>query len=29
VETSYEDGVLSFRVGDEDNPACYYLIVAD
>lgn len=29
VETTYEDGVLSFRVGDENNPACYYLIVAD
>lgn len=26
---TYEDGVLSFRIGDELNPACYYLIVAD
>ena len=29
IPTVYEDGVLSFRVGDENNPACYYLIVAD
>jgi len=29
LDTVYEDGVLSFRVGDENNPACYYLIVAD
>lgn len=29
IPTTYEDGVLSFRVGDENNPACYYLIVAD
>lgn len=29
IPTTYEDGILSFRVGDENNPACYYLIVAD
>ena len=29
IPTTYEDGVLRFRVGDENNPACYYLIVAD
>ena len=28
-DTSYEDGVLTIHVGDNDNPACYYLIVAD
>ena len=27
--TTYEDGILSFRIGDELNPACHYLIVAD
>ncbi len=27
--TTYENGILSFRIGDELNPACYYLIVAD
>ena len=29
VPTKYEDGVLSFTVGDEENPACYYLIVKE
>ena len=29
VPARWEDGWLSFRVGDENNPACYYLIVAD
>ena len=29
VPTTYEDGVLSFTVGDEENPACYYLIVKE
>ncbi len=27
--TTYEDGWLSFPVGDELNPACYYLIVKE
>jgi len=29
VPTTYENGVLSFTVGDEENPACYYLIVKE
>jgi len=29
IPTVYENGVLSFRVGDEENPSCYYLIVED
>jgi hypothetical protein len=29
IKTTYEDGYLCFRVGDENNPACYYLIVED
>lgn len=29
LPTQYEDGILTFRVGDEDNPAPYYLIVED
>lgn len=29
VPTTYEDGVLSFEIGDELNPACYYLIVKE
>jgi hypothetical protein len=29
INTTYEDGYLCFRVGDENNPACYYLIVED
>ena len=27
--TTYEDGMLSFHVGDSNNPACYYLIVKE
>ena len=27
--TTYEDGYLSFNIGDENNPACYYLIVKE
>ena len=27
--TTYEDGVLSFNIGDEQNPACFYLIVKE
>lgn len=29
IPTTYEDGVLSFTVGNEENPACYYLIVKE
>ncbi len=29
LPTTYEDGILSFRIGDEMNPACYYLIVKE
>ena len=29
LPTTYEDGVLTFRVVDEENPSPYYLIVAD
>ena len=29
MPTTYEDGWLSFRVGDMNNPACYYLIVKE
>ena len=29
VPTTYEDGVLSFEIGDELNPAIYYLIVKE
>jgi hypothetical protein len=29
IPTEYEDGILSFTVGDEENPACYYLIVKE
>lgn len=29
VHTTYEDGYLCFRLGDQDNPACYYLLVKD
>lgn len=29
LETTYEDGYLSFNIGDENNPACYYLIVKE
>lgn len=27
--TTYEDGWLSFHIGDTNNPACYYLIVKE
>jgi len=29
IPTTYEDGYLKFRIGDEQNPACYYLIVKE
>ena len=29
VPTTWENGILSFTVGDEENPACYYLIVKE
>ena len=29
VPTTYEDGYLCFEIGDELNPACYYLIVKE
>jgi len=29
IPTKYENGILSFRVGNEDNPSPYYLIVED
>ncbi len=29
VPTTYENGILSFEIGDELNPACYYLIVKE
>ena len=29
VPTTWENGVLRFTVGDEENPACYYLIVKE
>lgn len=29
LATTYEDGYLSFNIGDENNPACYYLIVKE
>ena len=29
MPTTYEDGWLTFRIGDDNNPACYYLIVKD
>ena len=29
LPTTYENGVLSFEIGDENNPACYYLIVKE
>lgn len=29
IATTYENGVLSFAVGGEENPACYYLIVKE
>ena len=29
LQTTYEDGWLSFRIGDDNNPSCYYLIVKE
>ena len=29
LSTTYEDGWLTFNIGDENNPACYYLIVKE
>ena len=29
VVTTYEDGYLSFHLGDEANASCYYLIVKE
>ena len=29
LPTTYEDGYLSFHIGDAKNPACYYLIVKE
>ena len=29
LDTTYEDGWLTFDIGDENNPACYYLIVKE
>ena len=29
ILTTYEDGYLCFHIGDEQNPACYYLIVKE
>jgi len=29
LATTYEDGWLCFNIGDENNPACYYLIVKE
>ena len=29
VPTTYENGILSFEIGDQLNPACYYLIVKE
>ena len=29
LETTCEDGWLTFNIGDENNPACYYLIVKE
>jgi len=29
LATKYEDGVLTFHIGDANNPACYYLIVKE
>ena len=27
IPTTYENGELKFRIGDEKNPSCYYLLV--
>jgi len=29
LPTTYTDGVLSFHIGDMNNPACYYLVVEE
>jgi len=29
LQSTYEDGVLTFSIGDENDPACYYLLVED
>ena len=29
LPTTYEDGILSFEIGDDLDPACYYLIVRE
>ena len=29
IPTTYEDGILSFRIGNATDPACYYLIVKE
>ncbi len=29
IPTTYENGILSFRIGNDDNPSPYYLIVED
>jgi len=30
LPTTYdEEGFLNFRIGDDNNPACYYLIVME
>jgi len=29
LQTTYENGILSFHIGDINNPACYYLIVKE
>ena len=29
LSTTYENGEISFRIGDEMNPACYYLIIKE
>ncbi|MBE6981344.1 MAG: hypothetical protein E7437_03360 [Ruminococcaceae bacterium] len=29
LPTTYENGILSFYIGDQANPACYYLIVKE
>ncbi len=29
MASNYEDGVFTFTIGDEFNPACYYLVVAE
>ena len=29
LPATYEDGILSFEIGDAEDPACYYLIVKE